>query len=237
MCKRSKIEEDALRAIERSNRPMTIEEAREIMKMYREAEWHDLRKEAAMRFMDTGLRMGLIPPKGKDMLTYAAEMSVEAADALVKQLTIPVEGQHEEAEPESKFIEDNEPDGITLVEQDGLKWVRIKIFDEDFMLCTKNLVGEDGKKEFQWQEAVDETEKRGWTMPNKKQWDLVDAYRDQIDKLIEEAGGDSLNDLFWSVARYRSDSAWLSLGNLGKLDGHYLSNGFTVRPLAYFKKS
>ena len=188
MCKRSKIEEDALRAIERSNRPMTIEEAREIMKMQREAEWHDLRKEAAMRFMATGLRMGLIPPKGKDTLTFAAEMSVEAADALIKQLTIPVEGQHEEAEPESKPSEDNEPDGITLVEQDGLKWVRIKIFDEDFMLCTKNLVGEDGKKEFQWQEAVDETEKRGWTMPNKKQWDLVDAYRDQIDKLIEVPG-------------------------------------------------
>ena len=235
MCKRSKIEEDALRAIERSNRPMTIEEAREIMKMQREAEWHDLRKEAAMRFMVAGLRMGVISPKGKDTLTYAAEMSVEAADALIKQLTMPVEGQHEEAEPESKPSEDNEPDGITLVEQDGLKWVRIKIFDEDFMLCTKNLVGEDGKKEFQWQEAVDETEKRGWTMPNKKQWDLVDAYRDQIDKLIEEADGDSLDDWFWSVARSNSLYAWLYYGYYGHLRNGNLYNACSVRPLAYFK--
>ena len=237
MCKRSKIEEDALRAIERSNQPMTIEEAREIMKIQREAEWHDLRKEAAMRFMATSLRMGVIPPKGKDTLTFAAEMSVEAADALIKQLTMPVEGQHEEAEPESKPSEDNEPDGITLVEQDGLTWVRIKIFDEDFMLCTKNLVGEDGKNEFQWQEAVDETEKRGWTMPNKKQWDLVDAYRDQIDKLIEEAGGDSLDGWFWSVARYGSYSAWLYGGNNGTLNSNYLYSASSVRPLAYFKKS
>ena len=233
MCKRSKIEEDALRAIEHSNQPMTIEEAKEFMRMQREAEWHDLRKEAAMRFMATGIRMGLIPPKGKNTLTYAAEMSVEAANALVKQLTMPVEGQHEEAEPENKTSEDNEPDGITLVEQDGQKWVRIKIFDEDFMLCTKNLVGEDGKNEFKWQEAVDETERHGWTMPNKKQWDLVDAYRDQIDKLIEEAGGDSLNDLFWSVARYSSYYAWLYNGYYGTLDDSDLSTACSVRPLAY----
>lgn len=235
MCKRNKIDEDTLRAIERRNRPMTIEEAREIMKMQREAEWHDLRKEAAMRFMVTILRMGLIPPKGKDTLTFAAEMSVEAAYALIKQLTMPVEWQYEEAERESKPSEDNEPYGITLVEQDGQKWVRIKIFDEDFMLCTKNLVGEDGKKVFQWQEAVDETDKRGWTMPNKKQWDLIDAYRDQIDKLIKEASGDSLNDLFWSVAWFSSTSAWLYNGDYGNLDNNRLNSTFLVRPLAFFK--
>lgn len=233
MCKRSKIEEDALRAIEHSNQPMTIEEAKEFMRMQREAEWHDLRKEAAMRFMATGLRMGVIPPKGKDTLTFAAEMSVEAADALILQLNKPIAAK-EEAKPESKPSDDSEPDEITLVEQDGLKWVRIKIFDEDFMLCTKNLVGEDGKKEFKWQEAVDETEKRGWTMPNKKQWDLVDAYREQIDKLIEEADGDSLNDWFWSVARYGSDSAWFYYGNNGNLSSDNLYYAFSVRPLAYF---
>ena len=235
MCKRSKIEEDALRAIERSNRPMTIEEAREIMKMQREAEWHDLRKEAAMRFMAIGLKMGLVPPEGKDALTFTAESAVEAADALILQLNKPVVAK-EEAEPESKPSNDSEPDGITIVEQDCLKWVRIKIFDEDFMLCTKNLVGEDGKKEFQWQEAVDETEKRGWTMPNKKQWDLIDAYREQIDKLIEEADGDSLNDLFWSVARYGSNRAWLYGGYYGSLDYGNLYGAYSVRPLAYFQK-
>ena len=232
MCKRSKIEEDALRAIEHSNQPMTIEEAREIMKMQREAEWHDMRKEAAMRFMAIGVKIGVTPPEGKDALTFAAETAVEAADALILQLNKTVASK-EEAEQESKPSDDSEPDGITLVEQDGLKWVRIKIFDEDFMLCTKNLVGEDGKKEFQWQEAVDETEKRGWTMPNKKQWDLVDAYREQIDKLIEKADGDSLNDWFWSVARYGSYYAWLYHGNLGMLHYHYLYFAYSVRPLAY----
>lgn len=236
MCKRSKIEEDALRAIERSNRPMTIEEAKEFMKMQYDAEWDQYRREAAMRFMAIGVKIGVTPPEGKDALTFAAETAVEAADALILQLNKTVASK-EEAEQESKSSDDSEPDGITLVEHDGLKWVRIKIFDEDFMLCTKNLVGEDGMKEFKWQEAVDETEKRGWTMPNKKQWDLVDAYRDQIDKLIEEAGGDSLNDLFWSVARYYSDGAWFYYGFNGKLDGNYLSRTYSVRPLAYFKKS
>lgn len=115
--------------------------------------------------------------------------------------------------------------------------MRIKIFDEDFMLCTKNLVGKDGKKKFKWQEAVDETEMQGWTMPNKKQWDLIDAYREQIDKLIEEADGDSLNGWFWSVARYNSNTAWLYDGDSGTLDDYYLYSAYSVRPLAYFKKS
>ena len=233
MCKRSKIEEDALRAIEHSNQPMTIEEAKEIMRMQYDAEWDQYRREAAMRFMAIGLKMGWVSPEGKDALTFTAESAVEAADALILQLNKPVVAK-EEAEPESKPSDDSEPDGITLVEQDGLKWVRIKIFDEEFMLCTKNLVGEDGKKKFKWQEAVDETEKRGWTMPNKKQWDLVDAYRDQIDKLIEEAGGDSLDDLFWAVARYGSDNAWFYCGTDGILLTYYLSHACSVRPLAYF---
>jgi len=234
MCKRSKIEEDALRAIEHSNQPMTIEEAKEFMRMQYDAEWDQYRREAALRFMAIGIKMGWLPPEGKDALTFTAETAVEAADTLILQLNKPIAAK-EEAESESNPSEDNEPDGITLVEQDGLKWVRIKIFDEDFMLCTKNLVGEDGKKEFKWQEAVDETEKRGWTMPNKKQWDLVDAYREQIDKLIEEAGGDSLNDWFWSVARYSSISAWFYYGTHGILGYNYLSNTYSVRPLAYFK--
>lgn len=236
MCKRSKIEEDALRAIEHSNQPMTIEEAKEIMRMQYDAEWDQYRREAAMRFMAIGLKMGWLPPEGKDALTFTAESAVEAADALILQLNKPVVAK-EETEPESKPSNDSEPDGITLVDQDGLKWVRIKIFDEDFMLCTKNLVGEDGKKEFEWQEAVDETEKRGWTMPNKKQWDLVDAYRDQIDKLIEEAGGDSLDGWFWSVARSYTNYAWFYYGYYGTLDDSGLYNTCSVRPLAYFKKS
>ena len=234
MCKRSKIEEDALRAIEHSNQPMTIEEAKEFMRMQYDAEWDQYRREAALRFMAIGIKMGWLPPEGKDALTFTAETAVEAADTLILQLNKPIAAK-EEAESESNPSEDNEPDGITLVEQDGLKWVRIKIFDEDFMLCTKNLVGEDGKKEFKWQEAVDETEKRGWTMPNKKQWDLVDAYREQIDKLIEEAGGDSLNDWFWSVARYCSVYAWLYYGYYGRLDNGNLYYTCSVRPLAYFK--
>ena len=132
-----------------------------------------------------------------------------------------------------KATEEKLNDGITLVEKDGLKWVRVKIYDEDFLLCTKNLIGEDGKKEFKWQEAVDETAKHGWTMPNKKQWYFVDAYREQIDKLINEAGGDDLNDWFLSVARYDSDLAWLYYGYYGMLDINSLYYGFTVRPLAY----
>jgi len=162
---------------------------------------------------------------------------VGSIDLLIDELEKKTPEDDKQNQSKEQVELDSEPEGITLVEQDGMKWVRIRIYDEDFMLCTKNLVGDEGKTQFQWQEAIDEAEKHGYTLPNKKQWDLIDAYREQIDKLIEEADGDSLADCFWSVARYTSDGAWLYYGDNGGLSDVGLYYTCSVRPLAYFKKS
>lgn len=126
------------------------------------------------------------------------------------------------------------PDGITTVEQDGRKWVRIKIYDEDFMLAVNDFE-KDGKTEFEWQEAMDAVDEVGLTMPNFKQWSLVMAYKDEINRQMKEAGGEPLTGNYWSVARYGSNYAWFYYGNDGILINDSLYYGFTVRPLAYFK--
>ena len=55
--------------------------------------------------------------------------------------------------------QDTAPEGISLFEQDGKTWIRVKIFDEDFLLDTKDMTDENGNKEFTWQEAMDEAKK------------------------------------------------------------------------------
>lgn len=126
------------------------------------------------------------------------------------------------------------PDGITTVEQDGRKWVRIKIYDEDFMLAVNDFE-KDGKTEFEWQEAMDAVDEVGLTMPNFKQWSLVMAYKDEINRQMKEAGGEPLTGDYWSVARFYTNHAWLYSGYYGNLNGGYLCNSYSVRPLAYFK--
>ena len=124
------------------------------------------------------------------------------------------------------------PDGITTVEQDGRKWVRVKIYDEDFMLAVNDFE-KDGKTEFEWQEAMDAVDEVGLTMPDFKQWSLVMAYKDEINRQMKEAGGEPLTGDYWSVARYNSDIAWFYYGIGGGLDYNYLFYAYSVRPLAY----
>ena len=126
------------------------------------------------------------------------------------------------------------PDGITTVEQDGRKWVRVKIYDEDFMLAVNDFE-KDGKTEFEWKEAMDAVDEVGLTMPDFKQWSLVMAYKDEINRQMKEAGGEPLTGDYWSVARYGSYYAWFYHGNLGTLHNYYLYCAYSVRPLAFFK--
>ena len=126
------------------------------------------------------------------------------------------------------------PDGITTVEQDGRKWVRVKIYDEDFMLAVNDFE-KDGKTEFEWQEAMDAVDEVGLTMPDFKQWSLVMAYKDEINRQMKEAGGEPLTGDYWSVARYGSNSAWLYGGYGGTLGSYTLYGACSVRPLAFFK--
>lgn len=157
-----------------------------------------------------------------------AERTVQRFKALLDEL----QGIYESLGENTTATET--PDGITIVEQDVRKWVRVKIFDEDFMLAVNDFE-KDGKTEFEWQEAMDAVSEVGFTMPNFKQWSLVMAYKDEINRQMKEAGGEPLTDYYWSVAQYNSGFARFYYGSSGGLDYSYLYYAYSVRPLAYFK--
>ena len=126
--------------------------------------------------------------------------------------------------------------GVSLyTDKKGNKWVRINVYKHDFLLAIDDFVDE-GKTQFTYQEAFDATKKYGWTTPSKEEWDLVDAYRDEVDAIMKEAGGKVLGDRwYWSrtVAQYYSNGAWLYHGYGGRLDDYSKCDTISVRALDY----
>jgi len=134
--------------------------------------------------------------------------------------------------------QDTAPEGISLYEQDGKTWIRIKTFDEDFLLDTKDMTDEKGNKEFTWQEAMDEAKRQGYELMSRKQGALVSAYLEEVKKINEQAHGDSLDNPYWTGARYTSDGAWLYDCDHGRSHNSGLYDGLYARLLAYpIKKS
>lgn len=108
--------------------------------------------------------------------------------------------------------------------------IRIKTLDEDFSLSLKNLGGHD--KQYEWKEMMELLKEKGLTTFNYKQAHIIAAYKDEVDKLLEEVDGEPMNDhCFWSVSEYNSYYAWFYDGAYGLVvdDGKYGS--YSVRPL------
>lgn len=144
----------------------------------------------------------------------------------------------ENAGTASSQDQDTAPEGISLFEQDGKTWIRVKIFDEDFLLDTKDMTDEKGNKEFTWQEAMEEAKRQGYELMSRKQGAIVSAYLEEVKKINEQAHGDSLDNAYWTGARYYSNYAWLYYYDNGSSDDSRLYYDFYARLLAYpIKKS
>ena len=122
--------------------------------------------------------------------------------------------------------------GISVYEKDGKKWVRVKTYGHDFLIGIHDLE-KDGKTEFKWQEACDVAKEQGYTLPNREQFAIISAYKDEIYKKMVEAGGEEMTGWYWSVARYYSYASWLYNGDHGILSIGNMYSGLSSRALAY----
>lgn len=131
----------------------------------------------------------------------------------------------------------NECYGISLyVDEKGGKWVRVNVYGYDFMLDIYDM--KDGEKdEFTFDEAIEFAKSQGCEIPSKDQWHIVGAYKKEIARVIEEAGGDQLKGWLWSKTEYSSSFGWIFGGTYGYL--HTLSKCYTngSRRLAYPKSN
>ena len=108
--------------------------------------------------------------------------------------------------------------------------IRIKTLDEDFNLSLKNLGGND--KQYEWKEMMEILKEKGITTFNYKQAHIIAAYKEEIDKLLEEVGGEPMNDhCFWSVSEFNGYIAWCYYGLNGGVLYFDKYSSCSVRPL------
>lgn len=84
----------------------------------------------------------------------------------------------------------------------------------------------DGK-EVEWEKAV----KAG--APTRDEWYIILYFKKQINRLLDENGGDPIrDDYYWSSTEYSTTYAWIVYFSSGFVTYNYKSSSFVVRPVA-----
>jgi hypothetical protein len=137
----------------------------------------------------------------------------------------------EKPEPTCHCHQCNEkPVSVVYDEDKNPIGIRIKTLDEDFSLSLKNLGGHD--KQYEWKKMMELLKEKGLTTFNYKQAHIIAAYKDEVDKLLEEVDGEPMNDnCFWSVSECDSYYAWFYFGDYGTVFPDGKNNACSVRPL------
>ena len=122
-------------------------------------------------------------------------------------------------------------DIVSIVEQNGLKFVRVHVGKYDFCIDLH-----DAPNEMKWDEAMKWADDKDMRLFTLEEGLLMFCFKDEINAKLKEAGGDELreDDWYWSSTESNRGHARLvnfSSGNAGNI-GKY--NGYVVRPVAAF---
>ena len=120
---------------------------------------------------------------------------------------------------------------VSIAEQDGGKGVRLCVGDVDIFIEAHDL---DGGDTFEWDEAMDRLKEVGKQTFNKKQAYLIAAYKEEINKLLEEIGGDPLASYYWSSTEGSSYGAWIVGFGSGSVHNGSKCYSYVVRPCTAF---
>ena len=111
---------------------------------------------------------------------------------------------------------------------------RVTLGDEDFVIAPKDY---QGGKNMPWKEAMDALKADNLSTWNYRQVCHTMAYRDKIDKVLEDNGGDSLDNVYWTSTEYSANYSFYYYGNGGTLYGNGKGNTYSVRPVLALAKS
>ena len=111
--------------------------------------------------------------------------------------------------------------------------VRVTLGDEDFVIAPKDF---QNGKEMTWQEAMDALKAEGLATWNYRQICLTMAYRKEVDKVLVDNGGDSLDNWYWTCAEYSAGYSFYYYGYGGTLGYNGKTGTCSVRPIKNLKK-
>ena len=111
--------------------------------------------------------------------------------------------------------------------------VRVTLGDEDFVIAPKDY---QNGNEMPWQEAMEALKVDNLDTWNYRQICLTMAYRKEIDKVLVDNGGDSLDNWYWTSAEYSAYYSFVYYGSHGKLDSNIKRHTYSVRAIKNLKK-
>ena len=111
--------------------------------------------------------------------------------------------------------------------------VRVTLGDEDFVIAPKDY---QNGNEMPWQEAMIALKTDDLDTWNYRQICLTMAYRKEVDKVLVDNGGDSLDNWYWTCAEYSAYYSFFYGGCNGTLDINRKRNTCSIRPIKNLKK-
>ena len=111
---------------------------------------------------------------------------------------------------------------------------RVTLGDEDFVIAPKDYKQGDGMS---WPEAMAALNAASLTTWDYKQVCLIMAYRDDIDNVLKNNGGDSLDDWYWISDEYSERSSFSYYGFNGSLEIiNKINDACSIRPIKNLKE-
>lgn len=101
-------------------------------------------------------------------------------------------------------------------DENGKCWVHLCSGKFDFLLDTKNLSDDET-----WDDANKLCAENDMELPAKNKWEFIQAFRPEVDKVIEDLGGEPLEDYLWAGDEYSGNYAWNFNATNGTLNCFY----------------
>lgn len=111
--------------------------------------------------------------------------------------------------------------------------VRVCVGDEDFIIAPRDY---KYGKEMPWQKAMDALKAEGLATWNYRQICLTMAYRKEVDKVLMDNGGDSLDNWYWTCVESSARSSFIYVGYHGDLSYYDKLDTCRVRPIKNLKE-
>lgn len=111
--------------------------------------------------------------------------------------------------------------------------VRVCIGDEDFIIAPRDY---KYGKAMTWPNAMDALKADGLSTFNYRQICLTMAYRKEVDKVLVDNGGDSLDNWYWTCAEYSARISFIYNSGTGGLHISNKNCTYSVRPIKNLKE-
>lgn len=117
-------------------------------------------------------------------------------------------------------------------DENGKSWVHLCAGKFDFLLDTKNLSDDET-----WGDANKLCAENDMELPAKNKWEFIQAFRPEVDKVLEDLGGDPLEGYLWTGGEYIGSNAWVYSATNGILFNYYEMCSHGVRGYRRFKSN